>query len=99
MGRDGAHPSNTLVPDTAATPAKSLFLQFAALSSPAAAEALIGRMRARFGDELPTVESINEGALFKVQAGPFASTEAADRLAATWQQDSGIKPFRINRVP
>ena len=84
------------VPDA---PAKALFLQFAAVSSPAAADALIQKLRSRLGDRLPTVESINEGALYKVQAGPFASVDLADQLAVAWQQDSGVKPFRVTRVP
>jgi len=84
--------SNTAV---AATP--SLYLQLAALSSPAAAEALASRVKNRFGNELPGLDQINTGALYKLQAGPFASQAAADQVALAYQQDFGIRPYRVNR--
>lgn len=80
---------------TAATP--GLYLQLAALSSPAAAEALASRVKNRFGNELPGLDQINTGALYKLQAGPFASQAAADQVALAYQQDFGIRPYRVNR--
>ncbi len=74
-----------------------LYLQLAALSSPAAAEALASRVKNRFGNELPGLDQINTGALYKLQAGPFASQAAADQVALAYQQDFGIRPYRVNR--
>lgn len=74
-----------------------LYLQLGAVSSPAAAEALASRVKNRFGDELPGLSQINSGALFKLQAGPFASPAAADRIALAYLQDFGVKPYRITR--
>ena len=79
------------------TPAPGLYLQLAALSSPAAADALASRIKNRFGDELPGLNQINNGNLFKLQAGPFNSPAAADQVALAYQQDFGVKPYRINR--
>jgi hypothetical protein len=77
--------------------APGLYLQLGAVSSPAAAEALASRVKNRFGDELPGLSQINSGALFKLQAGPFASPAAADRVALAYLQDFGVKPYRITR--
>lgn len=74
-----------------------LYLQLAALSSPTAVEALASRVKNRFGSELPGLDQINTGALYKLQAGPFASQAAADQVALAYQQDFGIRPYRINR--
>ncbi len=80
-----------------AEPAPGLYLQLAALSSPSAAEALATRVKIRFGDELPGLNQINAGTLYKLQAGPFASAAAAEQVALAYQQDFGAKPYRINR--
>lgn len=77
--------------------ASGLFLQLAALSSPAAAEALAERVKDRLGNELPGLNQINSGALYKLQAGPFASPEAADRVALAYLRDFGVKPYRVTR--
>ena len=77
--------------------APALYLQLAAVSSGDAAEALAGRVRHRFGDELPGVASVVAGNLFKVQAGPFADAAAAERLALAYQRDFGVRPFRVAR--
>ncbi len=77
--------------------ASGLFLQLAALSSPAAAEALAERVKGRLGNELPGLNQINTGALYKLQAGPFTSPEAADRVALAYLRDFGVKPYRVTR--
>ncbi len=74
-----------------------LYLQLAALSSPTAAEALADRVKHRFGSELPGLNQINAGTLFKLQAGPFADPAAAERLAQAYLQDFGVKPYRVIR--
>jgi len=81
----------------AAAAAPGLYLQLAALSSPAAAEALSARVKARFGSELPGIDHLATGNLVKVQAGPFANAEAAQQLAMAYQQDFGVKPYRVQR--
>jgi rare lipoprotein A len=77
--------------------ASGLYLQLAAFSSPAAAEALANRIKRRFGDELPGLDQINVGSLFKLQAGPFASPADAERISLAYLQDFGVKPYRVNR--
>ncbi len=77
--------------------ASGLYLQLAAFSSPDAAEALAGRIKLRFGTELPGLDQINVGSLFKLQAGPFASPADAERISLAFMQDFGVKPFRVNR--
>lgn len=81
----------------AATPAPGLYLQLGAVSSPDAAEALASRVKARFGDELPGLTQVNAGNLVKVQAGPFASPAAAEQIALAYQQDFGVKPYKVTR--
>ncbi|MBM4181467.1 MAG: septal ring lytic transglycosylase RlpA family protein [Betaproteobacteria bacterium] len=74
-----------------------LYLQLAALSTPAAANAYAERVRSRYGDTLPGVTRINIDSLFKVQAGPFATPEEAQRVALAYQQDFGVRPYRVVR--
>jgi rare lipoprotein A len=83
----------TAAPDNA----PGLYLQLGAVSSAAAADALASRVKTRFGAELPGLNQINTGNLFKLQAGPFASPAAADRIALAYLQDFGVKPYRITR--
>jgi len=77
--------------------ASGLYLQLAAFSSPVAAEVLANRIKLRFGDELPGLDQINVGSLFKLQAGPFASPADAERISLAYLQDFGVKPYRVNR--
>lgn len=74
-----------------------LYLQLAALSTPAAADAYAERVRSRYGDALPGLTRINTDSLFKVQAGPFATPEEAQRVALAHQQDFGVRPYRVVR--
>jgi hypothetical protein len=74
-----------------------LYLQLAAVSTQASAETLATRVKSRFGDELPGLNQINSGNLFKLQAGPFATPAAAERIAQAYQQDFGVRPYRITR--
>lgn len=85
-------------PPAESPPASSgLYLQLAAVSSPEAANALASRVQNRFGNELPGINQVNVGNLFKVQAGPFATPEDAARIALAYQQDFGVKPYRVMR--
>lgn len=77
--------------------AGGLYLQLAAVSTSAAAEALGDKVRARYGAELPGLTQVQSGNLHKLQAGPFASAEAAERLSLAYQQDFGIKPHPVGR--
>ena len=81
----------------AATAVSGLYLQLAALSSRAAAEALATRVKARFGGELPGIDHQAVGNWVKVQAGPFATAAAAEQLALAYQQDFGVKPYKVQR--
>lgn len=81
----------------AIAPAPGLYLQLGAVSSPDAAEALASRVKARFGGELPGLTQVNAGNLVKVQAGPFASPAAAEQIALAYQQDFGVKPYKVTR--
>lgn len=83
---------------TAAQPAQpALFLQLAALSRAEAAEALSARFRSHYGGDMPVVAPWNDGGLFKVQVGPFLDNVQAERVAAAYQRDFGIRPFRVLR--
>lgn len=79
----------------AATP--GIYLQLAALSNSAAADVLSAKVKARFGGELPGISQLAAGNLVKVQAGPFASAEAAEKMALAYQQDFGVKPYKVQR--
>ena len=81
----------------AAVSAPGHYLQLAALSSPAAAEALSVKVKARFGAGLPGISQITAGALIKVQAGPFSDAAAAEQLAQAYLQDFGVKPYKVVR--
>ncbi|OYY94979.1 MAG: hypothetical protein B7Y41_05330 [Hydrogenophilales bacterium 28-61-23] len=76
--------------------APGLYLQLAAVSSPSAAEALSNRVKTRFGNELPGLNQVNTGKLYKLQAGPFTTPAAAEVIAQAYQQDFGVKPYRVS---
>jgi cell division septation protein DedD len=82
---------------SADTPGPGLYLQLAAVSSPASAEALGTKLKARYGAELPGLAQVQSGSLYKVQAGPFATPAAAARLSLAYQQDFGVKPYPVTR--
>lgn len=82
---------------TAEAPAPGLYLQLASFSSAAAAEALGERVRAKYGTELPGLTQVQFGNLYRLQAGPFASTEAAAQLSVAYRQDFGTTPYRVMR--
>jgi rare lipoprotein A len=84
-------------PATSVAAASGIYLQLAALSNGAAAEALGARVKARFGNEVPGVDHVAAGQLIKVQAGPFADVGAAERLALVYQRDFGVKPYKVWR--
>ncbi len=92
-----ATPAPVVVEPAIVPSASGLYLQLAAFSSPVAAEALTNRIKLRFGDELPGLNQINVGSLFKLQAGPFASPADAERISLAYLQDFGVKPYRVNR--
>ena len=85
------------VAEPAAAPAPGLYLQLAALSNQAAAEALGARVKSRFGDALPGIDHVGAGNLVKIQAGPFADPASAERLALAYQRDFGVKPYKVRR--
>jgi rare lipoprotein A len=78
-------------------PAPGVYLQLGAMSSPDAAEALSSKVKSRFGSELPGLTQVIAGNLVKVQAGPFATPAAAEQLALAYQQDFGVKPYKVVR--
>ncbi len=92
-----ATPASTPGAPVAAVSAPGLYLQLAALSTSAAAEALGSRVKAHFGNELPGVDQVTAGPLIKVQAGPFADAGAAERVALAYQRDFGVKPYKVRR--
>lgn len=72
-----------------------IYLQLGAFASPAAADALIGRLSQQLGGTLPGVHRLQTGGLYKVQAGPFVDTAAADRAAAAIHEALGIRPYKV----
>jgi len=78
-------------------PENRLYLQLAAVSNQAAANAFANRVKSHYGNALPGVDQVNAGNLFKIQAGPFTTPEAAARIALAYQQDFGVKPYRVTR--
>ncbi len=88
--------SRAPAPAATATPAPAgIYLQLAALSNPAAAEALGAKVKARFGGELPGINHLTAGNLIKIQAGPFADAAAAERVALAYLRDFGVKPYKV----
>lgn len=92
-----AKPAQAPATPAAVAAAPGVYLQLAALSNGAAAEALGARVKARFGGEVPGVDHITTGQLIKIQAGPFADAGAAERLALAYQRDFGVKPYKVWR--
>ncbi|MBI5331061.1 MAG: septal ring lytic transglycosylase RlpA family protein [Betaproteobacteria bacterium] len=81
----------------AAAAGSGIYLQFAAVSNPGAAEVIAAKVKTRFGNELPAISQVQTGNLIKVQAGPFASPAEAEAVSVAYQQDFGSRPYRIAR--
>ena len=64
---------------------------------PAIADGLLARASAILSRGFPGVMRLEANGLYKVQAGPFATPAAAERLALAYQQDFGVKPYKISR--
>ena len=89
--------TEAVAPAPVAATGQGLYVQLAAVSSSNAAQALGQRIKARFGAELPGLAQVQSGSLYKLQAGPFATPDAAERLGLAYQQDFGIKPYQVTR--
>ena len=81
-------------PETSA-PARVIYLQLGAFSNPATADGVMAQVTAKLSKNFPGVMRLEINGLHKVQAGPFANMEEADRAAATVRQDLGIKAFKL----
>lgn len=84
-------------PIVESTPMPGVYLQLGAVSSQTAADALANRVKTRFGNELPSLNQVVVGNLYKVQTGPFATLAAAEQIAQVYLQDFGVKPYRFSR--
>jgi len=93
----GKAPAATVATATPAAATPGIYLQLAALSNAAAADVLSAKVKGRFGGELPGISHLAAGNLIKVQAGPFASADAAEQMALAYQQDFGVKPYKLRR--
>ncbi len=80
--------------ETAAPPA-SIYLQLAAFGNPGKADDLLNRAAAILSRDIPGVMRLEAGGLYKIQAGPFATPDAADQAAEQVHVVLGLKPFRI----
>ncbi len=93
----GKAPAATVATATPVAATPGIYLQLAALSNAAAADVLSAKVKGRFGGELPGISHLAAGNLIKVQAGPFASADAAEQMALAYQQDFGVKPYKVRR--
>jgi cell division septation protein DedD len=93
-----AQPAEPTVPAAAteaAKPTLAYYLQLGAFSSQARANDLLDRITARLSRSFPGVLRIAIDGLYKVQAGPFATPEEADRAAAQLREEMGLKAFKV----
>lgn len=97
----GVRPFRVVVqasPESVPEPAKAAparWLQLAAYANPQAAQRLVERLQ---GDAaLPGLARIEADGLVKVQAGPFASDEQAERAAQYLTAALGHRPYRVVR--
>lgn len=97
----GVRPFRVIVPaspESGSEPPKAApaqWLQLAAYSNPLAAQRLVERLQ---GDAaLPGLARIEADGLVKVQAGPFANSEEAERAAQYLTAALGHRPYRVVR--
>lgn len=76
-------------------PAGSIYLQLGAFANPDKAGEMLDRAKTILSRSVPGVMRLESKGLYKIQAGPFASGEAADQAAARVREELGMKPFRI----
>lgn len=95
----GQAPAPAVQPAPVAQPAGAYYLQLGAFSSQARANDLLDRITSRLSRTFPGVMRLAVDGLFKVQAGPFASHEEADRAASLLREEMGLKAFKVVSEP
>ncbi len=75
--------------------AGAIYLQVGAFGRQEGADALAERLVRNLGSQVPGVLRQQEGGLIKVQTGPYASAEEADRAARDLSLRLGLKPFKV----
>jgi rare lipoprotein A len=99
-----AQPAEPTVANVAAAPAEArpagaYYLQVGAFSSKARANDMLDRITSRLSRTFPGVLRMAVDGLYKVQAGPFATAEEADRAATLLRQEMGLKTFKVVSEP
>jgi rare lipoprotein A len=73
---------------------EGVWLQLGAFGRKESAEALVARVKT-LGADVPGVAQRETQGLFKVQAGPYASTAEAERVAARMQSELGLRAYKV----
>lgn len=94
-----ALPAPQLVPASAAGAPVSgaVYLQLGAFGQPANAEAHRSRFAQRADIALPPVEVVEQGALYRVYSGPFASRAEAEAAAQRLERSEAVTPLIVQR--
>lgn len=74
-----------------------IYLQLGAFGQAANAEALRNRFVQHPAAPLPPIEIIEQGALYRVYSGPFASREAAESAVQRLRNDAAFTPLVVQR--
>ncbi len=74
---------------------KAVYLQLGAFANPTTANGILARASAKLSKAFPGVMRLEVNGLYKVQAGPFANGEEADRAAEQIRADLGIKAYKV----
>jgi rare lipoprotein A len=78
--------------------AKGIFLQFGAFGSQKNADSYLGRLQSQVDATLATtLQVFPKGGLYRVQAGPYESHDAARQAAERINQTLGTKPLIVTR--
>jgi rare lipoprotein A len=88
--------SGSGTPEAGKAAGSGIYLQFGAYSKVENAEAVLARLLPKWRDDLPPVDIVEYGSMYRIYSGPFVSRDAA--LAAQRQMPAGvIKGIMVQR--
>ena len=82
-------------PQPKPAPGNAVYLQLGAFSNPATADGILAKATAKLSKGFPGVMRLEVNGLYKVQAGPFANHEEADRASERVLNELGIKAYKV----
>jgi rare lipoprotein A len=92
-----SHPAVTSTSTAPALPAPGVYLQLGAFGQAANADTARARFVQQLGVALPPIEVVEQGALYRIYSGPFASRAEAELAAQQLERSGALSPLIVQR--